>query len=119
VAEVHIFDIEMLRDGGTTFFKVEQCGWITNVRLDTPFHGDPRKLEINFARVKRGQPEVAMLIEQIDGWWSNLDAPTQAKALALLAQEGPYKNLTPDLLKIVDLTNVLRVRDYMRQNYLR
>jgi len=65
VSEIHIFDVVMLRDGGTTSFKAEQCGWITNVKLDTPFRGEPRKLEINFARVSRGQPEVAILLEKL------------------------------------------------------
>jgi hypothetical protein len=118
VSEIHIFDVVMLRDGGTTSFKAEQCGWITNVKLDTPFRGEPRKLEINFARVSRGQPEVAILLAKLDDWWNGIDGEMQKKTLELLEHKGASSSLAPEFQHLLDFSRVLTVRDYLRHNYL-
>jgi hypothetical protein len=45
---MRVFDITVLRDGGTTMFRIEKDGKATDVRLNTPFAGVASKAPDQF-----------------------------------------------------------------------
>jgi hypothetical protein len=59
---MRIFDITILRDGGTILFSIERDGELTRVTLVTPFLGEPRKLLINSSALACGTREVMRLL---------------------------------------------------------
>lgn len=114
---LRIFDIELYRDGGSTVFKVNRRGQTKEVRLDTPFHGEPRKLWIDSILMGAGEAEVAQLIGDIEEWWKSLPKDLQAHAQEALAHTGPFINPSSKMKRAIDVSHVLLVRDYISKVY--
>jgi hypothetical protein len=115
---MRICEIEIYRDGGSIEFQVEREGIRKHVWLNTPFAGEPRALRINAIAVSNGDKEVANLLIDIDEWWQSLPQTLRDMSLETRKQKGPFRNPSAEMLKAIEVTRVLLVRDYVTSNYL-
>ncbi|MDH3455819.1 MAG: hypothetical protein OER90_03165 [Gemmatimonadota bacterium] len=114
---MRITDIEMYRDGGSIEFRVERDGKTNHVWLETPFAGEPRALRIDSIAISRGAAEVFRLMDDIQEWWESLPSALQGRALEALAHTGAFYNPTGEMMEAIDVSRVLRVRDYVSENH--
>jgi len=115
---MRIFDITIYRDGGSIEFKVEKEAKVTHVWLDTPFRGEPRALCLDSVAVSKGAPEATQLLDDIERWWRTLHPDSQRKALEALLHKGAFRNPDEETKRAADQSRILRVRDYVRKQYL-
>jgi hypothetical protein len=114
---MRIFDISILRDGGTILFSIERNGELTRVALDTILHGEPRKLRINSSVPVPGAPAVKQLLADIDEWWNSIPSAVQTQTVAALSHKGAFYNPQPEMIEPIAFSRVLRVRDYALRYY--
>jgi len=114
---MRIFDIELYRDGGSTEFKIERDGKTRHIWLETPFGGEPRELRIDSVVVSRGAAEVGLLVGDVDEWLQSLPAELQDRAREALAHKGAFYNPTSEMRRAIDVSRVIRVRDYVEKIY--
>lgn len=113
-----IFDIVINRDGGSVEFRMDNEGSLTHVRLDTPFHGEPRALSIDSTPVSRGDSRVRQLLDNIEKWRLALPQGLQMKIEEVRLHKGAFFNPDATTFQAIDLSRVLYVRDYIKNNYL-
>jgi hypothetical protein len=114
---MRIFDIELYRDGGSTEFKIERDGKTRHIWLDTPFCGEPREIRIDSVAVNIGAAEVGQLVREVDEWWQSLPIELQDRAREALAHKGAFYNPTNEMRRAIDVSRVIRVRDYLSKIY--
>lgn len=115
---MHIFDINMYRDGGSIEFHIECDGHTRKVWLASPFRGDLRALSIDSVTVGRGDPAVRHLLEDIEEWWDTLSPEVQQLVREVMAHKGPYYNPDAETMQALDFGEVLFVQDYVIHNYV-
>jgi hypothetical protein len=115
---MRIFDIEIYRDGGSIEFRLEKNFSVRYIWLETPFHGEPRALLIDSKPVQCGSSQVRELLADIDVWWSRQPRSIQVMVSQVMAQTGPFFNPSSELADAISISRVLRVRDYVLQEYV-
>ena len=115
---IRIFNIDIYRDGGSIEFHIERDGHTRQVWLETPFKGEPRALRIDSATVNRGDPEVRQLLADVEEWWTALSPEIQQRVREVVARKGPFYNPDAETREAAILSRVLRVRDYVAENYV-
>ena len=116
-AVMRIFDIEFYRDGGSTEFRIERDGRTKHVWLETPFGGEPRALRIDSVPMSRGAAEANQLVSDVDEWLQSLPVDLQERAREALAHKGAFFNPTSEMYQAIDVSRVIRVRDYVATTY--
>ena len=114
---MRIFDIKLYRDGGTTEFKIERDGKTRHIWLATPFSGEPRELRVDSVAASRGAAEVSQLVSDVDEWLQSLPTELQDRAREALAHKGAFYNPTTEMRRAIDVSRVIRVRDYVEKIY--
>jgi hypothetical protein len=114
---MRIFDIKLYRDGGSTEFQIERDSKTRHIWLETPWSGEPRALRIDSVAVSKGAAEVGQLIGDVDEWWQSLPTEIQDRAREALAHKGAFRNATVEMMQAIDVSRVIRVRDYVAKIY--
>jgi hypothetical protein len=111
-----ISDIQIHRDGGTIEFTIHLKPKMV-VRLDTPLRGEPRELRVNDVVLRKGNPLIPRLLEGIDRWMRKMDPLDLEMTLDVMAHAGPYHHPDDTVIRAIDRSHVVEVRDYLIKAY--
>ena len=111
---VHIFDIEIFRDGGSIEFHVERDGVRRHVFLETPLRGEPRALLIDNVRAAPHSPAVEELLRDVDEWHASLPAEQRLAIDEVFQRSGPLFNPSEAQMRTSAMSRVVLVQRYLR-----
>ncbi|WP_431256834.1 hypothetical protein ACQ86G_19300 [Roseateles chitinivorans] len=118
VMSVHIFDIEIFRDGGSIEFHVERNGVRRHVFLETPLRGEPRALLIDNVKTAPHSPALEELLRDVDEWHAGLPAEQRLAIDTLLQRSGPFISPGEAERHAIDLSRVVTVQRYLKGPFL-
>jgi hypothetical protein len=106
---MRVRDIEILRDGGTIAFTIEDGALAGSYRLRTPLAGEPRPVFRNEEELARGGHEEAHLLAELQTWLADGLTSELQVALERLDALPEWRNLPEGLRRATPLYHMRTV----------